>query len=115
MMGAGEGMAKGGGEAAAATRCSAAPGWASAWAWRRCSTSRTSRQQQQPAAQQPAAPAGGVGQVTCGKCGAKTAPGKFCAECGQPLAEKKAFCSECGKPMNPGAKFCGECGAKQGG
>ena len=45
----------------------------------------------------------------------KTAPGKFCAECGQALAEKKAFCSECGKPMNPGAKFCGECGAKQGG
>jgi membrane protease subunit (stomatin/prohibitin family) len=72
------------------------------------------QQSQQPQAQQQA-PAGGVGQVTCGKCGMKTAPGKFCAECGQPLAEKKQFCSECGKPMNPGAKFCGECGAKQPG
>jgi len=65
--------------------------------------------------QQAQAPAGGVGAVTCGKCGAKTAPGKFCAECGQALAEKKQFCSECGKPMVSGTKFCGECGAKQGG
>jgi membrane protease subunit (stomatin/prohibitin family) len=58
----------------------------------------------------------GAQPVTCGKCNAKVAGGKFCAECGATLAaaEKKAFCAECGKPMAAGAKFCAECGAKSG-
>ena len=46
--------------------------------------------------------------VECGACGANVAPGKFCSECGTPLAEKKKFCSECGSAVS--GKFCSECG-----
>lgn len=47
--------------------------------------------------------------VACAKCGARVAPGKFCAECGAVLAAPgPKFCSSCGKPMT--GKFCGECG-----
>jgi membrane protease subunit (stomatin/prohibitin family) len=116
MMGAGEGMAKGGGDGGSNPMLGGAGlgvGMGMAAMFNQNAQNQQQQNQQQP--QQPTAPAGGVGQVTCGKCGMKTAPGKFCAECGQALAEKKAFCSECGKPMNPGVKFCGECGAKQGG
>jgi membrane protease subunit (stomatin/prohibitin family) len=116
MMGAGEGMAKGGGDGGSNPMLGGAGlgvGMGMAAMFNQNAQNQQQQNQQQP--QQPTAPAGGVGQVTCGKCGAKTAPGKFCAECGQALAEKKAFCSECGKPMAPGTKFCGECGAKQGG
>jgi membrane protease subunit (stomatin/prohibitin family) len=116
MMGAGEGMAKGGGDGGSNPMLGGAGlgvGMGMVAMFNQNAQNQQQQNQQQP--QQPTAPAGGVGQVTCGKCGAKTAPGKFCAECGQALAEKKAFCSECGKPMAPGTKFCGECGAKQGG
>ena len=107
MLGAGEGMAKGGGGDGGNPMLGGAGlgvglGMASMF-------------QQQQHAQPAPAPQAAVGQVTCGKCGAKTAPGKFCSECGAALAEKKQFCSECGKPMTAGAKFCGECGAKAGG
>jgi membrane protease subunit (stomatin/prohibitin family) len=114
MMGAGEGMAKGGGDGGGGNPMlgGAGLGIGMGMASMFNQANQQQPQQQAPQPQAPTAPAGGVGQVTCGKCGAKTAPGKFCAECGQALAEKKAFCAECGKPMNPGAKFCGECGAK---
>ncbi|MDB4971361.1 MAG: Antifreeze protein [Myxococcales bacterium] len=116
MMGAGEGMAKGGGDGGGSNPMLGGAGLGVGMGMAAMFQQNANQQNQQPQApQQPTAPAGGVGQVTCGKCGQKTAPGKFCAECGEALAEKKAFCSECGKPMNPGTKFCGECGAKQGG
>jgi len=114
MMGAGEGMAKGGGDGGGGNPMLGGAGMGIGLGMASMFQQQGAQAQQQ-AAQQQQAPAGGVGQVTCAKCGAKTNPGKFCAECGQPLAEKKAFCSECGKPMNPGAKFCGECGAKSAG
>jgi membrane protease subunit (stomatin/prohibitin family) len=115
MMGAGEGMSKGGGGDGGNPMLGGAGLGVGMGMAAMFQQNANQMAQQQAAPQQQQAPAGGVGQITCGKCGAKTAPGKFCAECGQPLAEKKQFCSECGKPMNPGAKFCGECGAKQGG
>ena len=49
-------------------------------------------------------------EVTCPKCGAKVKPGKFCLECGAPLAP--SACPKCGKPVVAGAKFCLECGEK---
>ena len=49
------------------------------------------------------------GLVVCPKCGAKVAKGKFCLECGAPLAPK---CPNCGKDVPAGAKFCLECGTK---
>jgi membrane protease subunit (stomatin/prohibitin family) len=114
MMGAGEGMAKGGGDGGGGGMLAGA-GMGVGFGMASMFQQNANQANQQPQQPQQTAPAGGVGAITCGKCGAKTAPGKFCAECGQALAEKKAFCSECGKPMAPGIKFCGECGAKQGG
>ncbi len=58
--------------------------------------------------------------VVCGGCGAATAPGKFCSQCGGDLAAKKEpaqtdakFCSQCGSPLAPDAKFCAQCGTKR--
>jgi hypothetical protein len=52
-------------------------------------------------------------QATCPACGAAiSASGKFCPECGKPLAAEKT-CTECGATMPAPAKFCPDCGAKQ--
>ena len=114
MMGAGEGMAKGGGGEGGNPMLGGAGmgigmGMASMF-----QQNAMNQQQQQQGQQAPQAPQGGAGQVVCPKCSAKVNPGKFCAECGAELVEKKQFCSSCGKPMATGAKFCAECGAKQG-
>jgi len=48
----------------------------------------------------------------CPNCGASVALGlKFCGECGSPVAGKKV-CPNCGTENEPGMKFCGECGTK---
>jgi membrane protease subunit (stomatin/prohibitin family) len=65
-----------------------------------------------------AAAPGGPAQVTCAKCGHGVVAGKFCAECGAPLAPaplaaaEPKFCSSCGTPWAPAAKFCTGCGQK---
>ena len=67
-------------------------------------------QPQAPAAQPTAQTAAG-GRVSCGKCNASVPAGKFCQECGSPLAvaPPKKFCTGCG--METGvAKFCANCG-----
>jgi len=54
--------------------------------------------------------------VVCGKCGKSVPPGKFCTSCGNELAAgpapgaAAAFCTSCGSPLAPNAKFCGQCG-----
>jgi len=53
--------------------------------------------------------------VTCPGCGKVVAPGKFCAECGKPMATGPKFCSKCGAKAAEGAKFCPECGQKTAG
>lgn len=49
-------------------------------------------------------------QVSCPKCQAKQPGGKFCAECGTPLAQAKKFCTGCGGELGATAKFCANCG-----
>jgi membrane protease subunit (stomatin/prohibitin family) len=49
--------------------------------------------------------------VSCGSCGAASARGKFCSECGEPLSLNKA-CGGCSAEMPASAKFCPECGEK---
>jgi hypothetical protein len=65
---------------------------------------------QAPVAPPPAAVSPGGLLVACGACGAKQGAGKFCAECGTPLAQPKKFCVGCGGELAPGAKFCANCG-----
>ena len=48
-------------------------------------------------------------EMICPKCGKKTPKGKFCMECGQPLANR---CPNCGAEIPQGGKFCLECGTK---
>jgi membrane protease subunit (stomatin/prohibitin family) len=111
MMGASEGMRKGGGGAAGNAMAGAGIGMGFGMA------GQMMGMMNQP--QQPAAPQRPVNTpvqstmgstVTCGACNAQVAPGKFCAECGKPLATEpqKRFCSNCGAAM--AGKFCGECG-----
>ncbi|MGD9495373.1 MAG: zinc ribbon domain-containing protein [Armatimonadota bacterium] len=49
--------------------------------------------------------------VVCPHCGAKSEGGKFCNECGKPLAAALE-CPKCGSRNPPGAKFCSECGER---
>lgn len=70
-----------------------------------------------PQAQQaPPAPQfspGGV-LVTCVACNTQQPGGKFCAECGTPLAQPKKFCTGCGGELGAAAKFCAGCGTRVG-
>ena len=51
-------------------------------------------------------------QTLCPKCGKPSGEGKFCNNCGAPLALTK--CPQCGAGIISGVRFCGECGAKIG-
>ena len=50
------------------------------------------------------------GKVTCPFCKASVGAGRFCAECGQNLAPKPRFCASCGAEGGPTARFCAGCG-----
>ncbi|MFT7676678.1 MAG: membrane protease subunit (stomatin/prohibitin family) [Planctomycetota bacterium] len=56
--------------------------------------------------------------VMCGECNTSVPPGKFCNSCGKTLktaaAGAGAFCTKCGEANGPDAKFCGSCGTAQG-
>ena len=108
MMQAGEGMAKGGGAGGGGGGALAGAGLGMGMAMANQMMSNQQGQQQQQPVQTP--PTGmSTNTVTCGSCGANVSPGKFCAECGKPMAVAgPKFCSNCGKPVN--GKFCGECG-----
>jgi membrane protease subunit (stomatin/prohibitin family)/ribosomal protein L40E len=67
---------------------------------------------QQPSQAQPQAPAGTV----CASCQAPNPAGaKFCMGCGQQLAPTVQHCTECGSELPGGAKFCMGCGTRVGG
>lgn len=137
MMGAGEGMAQGGqgGEGGNAMLGGAALGVGFGMAGMFQQQAAQGQVQQGPAGpqggfqqggggmaapgqMQPAtpAPSGGAGKATTGSgvkcpgCGAVVNPGKFCAECGKPLAPAKKFCPNCGQEAT--GKFCAGCGTK---
>lgn len=57
--------------------------------------------------------------VVCGSCNSTVPPGKFCSGCGSALAEPKPagparFCTSCGGAIAPDARFCPSCGKQQG-
>ena len=105
MMGAGEGMAKGGaggGEGSLLGGAGLGVGIGLAQI--------LVRDQQGGQTLSPATPG-----VTCGACSAVVSPGRFCSACGAALKEKtvaQAHCGSCGLPIAPDARFCGSCGKK---
>ena len=50
-----------------------------------------------------------VASSPCANCGAEMGSAKFCPECGTKAATKK-FCSNCGSEISSTTKFCPECG-----
>ncbi len=115
MMGAGQGMAEHGvGGGIAGVGAQAAIGMSMGGAMAGAFQGQPQFGQQAQQAQQPNFPAQGGGMVTCAKCNAHQPGGKFCAECGAPLAQAKKFCASCGQELAPGAKFCPGCGTAVG-
>jgi membrane protease subunit (stomatin/prohibitin family) len=106
MMKAGEGMARGGGGDGGAGLGGAGLGLGLGMAAQMMGTMQQGRGGQAGAPQTPQTT---MGQVTCPSCNQSVAPGKFCAECGKPMAVAgPRFCTGCGKPL--AGKFCAECG-----
>jgi len=66
----------------------------------------------QPSIPNPPSPAAGIALIVCPACHKEVPPGKFCAECGAPLEPRKKFCPKCGVEVKFDAKFCPECGQK---
>ena len=48
----------------------------------------------------------------CPSCGKPAGSGRFCSQCGAPLAQ--AVCPSCGTGNAPGVHFCSQCGAALG-
>lgn len=114
MIGAGQGMSKGGGEGGGAgmlgAQMAVGMGMMGSMANQPQGPQFTPPHLQQPGPQ-PAAPTAAGGKVACPKCNASVPVGKFCAECGTPLAvaPAKHFCTGCGVEIGT-AKFCANCG-----
>ncbi len=110
MMNAGEGMAKGGGGGGGGGALAGAGlGIGMAMA----NQMMGNQGQQQPQQPQPNTPPSTMNNVTCGGCQKQVPPGKFCAECGTPLAAAgPKFCANCGTEL--GGKFCSSCGTPAG-
>jgi membrane protease subunit (stomatin/prohibitin family) len=117
MLGAGQGMAKGG-EGTGMVGAGAGLGMGFAMA-NQFGQHMGQPQQGYPPPQQQgyapppqaAAPAGGM--VACPGCNAQVPPGKFCAECGTSLAPPQPKpCPSCQTVVAPGAKFCANCGTR---
>lgn len=111
MLGAGEGMAKGGGgggDGGGGLLGGAGLGVGLGLAQQMMSAQRPS------ASEAPVAPAAvGVAKVLCGACGASVSPGKFCGACGKDLASAKpsvGFCAGCGSALAADSRFCAQCG-----
>jgi len=114
-LGAGQGMAQGGGatEGAFLATGFALPGMI-----------QQAQQMQRPApapqAQQspppPPAPAPTVvAGATCASCNtANPAGAKFCMGCGTAMAPAVRHCTECGNELPGGANFCANCGTRAG-
>ncbi len=120
MMGAGEGMAQGGGAEGGGNGMLGGAALGVGFGMANMFQQAGSQQAATPQTGggdlkgNPAAQAAQTSGVTCPACHKTVAPGKFCAECGTPLPAGPKFCSGCGAKLADGAKFCPECGVKAG-
>ncbi len=71
---------------------------------------------QAPAQAAAAAPPTAVAGAVCASCSTANPSGaKFCMGCGQAMAPAVKHCTECGNEVPSTAKFCANCGTPQGG
>src|ERR1700742_5297161 len=109
-LGAGQGMAQGGGgtEGAFLAAGFALPGMMAG--------AMQQEQRPAPAPQAPPAPAAPptvVAGPTCASCSTSNPTGaKFCMSCGTAMAPQVRHCTECGNELPGGAKFCANCGTR---
>ncbi len=55
--------------------------------------------------------------VICGSCSSSVPAGKFCSACGEALQKvtpDSRHCTSCGEALAADARFCGSCGTRQG-
>jgi membrane protease subunit (stomatin/prohibitin family) len=112
LLGAGEGMSKGGAAAGGAIL-------ASGFGVGQQAVGGVAQPPQAPAqpavgsGSQPSAPAQEAQQapITCPSCSVQNPAGaRFCSSCGTRLTPQVTHCSRCNAELAPGAKFCTECG-----
>jgi len=116
-LGAGQGMAKGGGGTEGAF-LAAGLGLGGGLGQQRQAPPPPQPAQPQPAQPQPAAPVPpptqpmpAVNGPACANCNTPNPSGaKFCMGCGQPMAPAARHCTECGTELHPAARFCANCG-----
>ncbi|WP_236519028.1 SPFH domain-containing protein [Sandaracinus amylolyticus] len=114
MLGAGQGMAKGGeGTGMVGAGAGLGMGFAMANMYGQQMGQPGQPQQGGYPQQPPPAQAAQGATVTCPGCSAKVPPGKFCAECGTSLAPPQPKpCPACQTMLAPGTKFCPNCGTR---
>jgi membrane protease subunit (stomatin/prohibitin family) len=109
-LGAGQGMAQGGGATDGAFLAAgfALPGMMAG--------AMQQQQQQRPAPQSSPAPApAAAGGAACASCSTPNPAGaKFCMSCGTAMAPAVKHCTECGTELPGGARFCANCGHATG-
>jgi membrane protease subunit (stomatin/prohibitin family) len=111
-LGAGQGMAQGGGatEGAFLAAGFALPGMMQ----QQQQMQRPAPAPQAPQAPQAPAPTAAAG-AACAECHTPNPAGaKFCMSCGTPMAPAVKHCTECGTELPGGAKFCANCGTRAG-
>ena len=113
-LGAGQGMAQGGGATQGAFLGAGLmlPGMLAGAQQQPQQPPQQQPQQQAPPAPAPAAAAAGP---ACAACSTTNPAGaKFCMGCGQVLAPAVKHCTECGTELPGAAKFCANCGTPAG-
>lgn len=108
MRGAGEGLAKGGGDQAAFMGIGMNVG-------NMAMTPPQASPVPAPISMAPQAAEGATATHPCPSCQEPvTAGAKFCASCGSAQPQSR-HCTNCGAELSASSKFCGECGTAQGG
>ncbi len=107
MLGAAEGMSKGGGEGGGGGGALQGMGMGMGFGMASMFTNQQNAQRQ--GGGQGPGPSAQAGATFCSNCGTQ-ASGKFCSNCGQALAPVSKKCADCGTELAANAKFCSSCG-----
>ena len=114
-LGAGQGMAQGGGGATEGAFLAAGFGLGGGLAGMGQQQQAAPAPAPAPAPAAAAAPAGAAAGAVCASCSTANPGGaKFCMGCGQALAPAVRHCTECGTELPGGARFCANCGTAAG-